>query len=229
MNLSKREYALLGLLMVVGGTYLIYCLIFQPVNLQINQIKTDNQSLMTQIQVLEPQANWAGDSWMEKQQVWGDYEAILLKIPNTAMVSDVIDFIQQSASESSLTIKSLNYKKSSQAPIAMDANKYGNDKADLITPTVQSGNFQLTASGTHLNLISLLQRIENAPRIYRINSISFNVLRNVQPPVELELDTPGDEANSESAGSLIDTQESQAYDINQMEINLDFTIFFDTR
>ncbi|MDD3364780.1 MAG: hypothetical protein PHZ03_07360 [Syntrophomonas sp.] len=256
MSLSKRELALFGLLIVIVGMYLLYHNVFNPLNLHITQMKAENSTLNKELQALESKIAQQGDIWLEKQQMWDKYDKMLLKVPRSPMIPNIIDFMERSAREAGIKLLSISYKESPVAKKTLEAQKSeasiteGNidslrDKSDqdgevIIENLVlenygdggsmaQAVNFQLTASGTHLNLLSFLLKIENAQRIYRINSIKMIMVRNNQQKVGSDIEASIQEANSGKKEDFIDVavKESQAYDITHAEVNVDFTAFFD--
>ncbi|PKM78587.1 MAG: hypothetical protein CVU90_00900 [Firmicutes bacterium HGW-Firmicutes-15] len=252
MSLSKRELALLGLLIVVGLIYLLYGFIFHPLNAQINQMKAENSNLSNEIQELEKEAR-QGKNWVENErQIWYDYQKILLEIPQSEMIPNIIIFMEQSARDSGVKLLSISYKETTFAKKALEDQKSQpsegtsdslHDKADqgggkvvrgsLVLKSevsmVQAANFQLAASGTHLNLLSFIFKIENAPRIYRINSIKMAMVRNNQQKMGIGVEAPMQEKNSgqNEDFSEISVKESQAYDSNCAEVNMDVNAYYD--
>ncbi len=243
MKLSKRELALFGLLIVVGGSYLLYYFVFYPLNLQITQMKAENISLRNELQEMKSKGARPGDFLLKKQQIWYNYERILLKMPQSPMIPNIIDFMEKSALEAGVKLLSISYKESPVDKKNLDTTKIepsiteGTSDSNTILKNIEKGgsmaqaaNFQLAARGTHLNLLSFLLKIENAPRIYRINSIKMIMLKNNQPKMGSEVKDPTQEVNSGKKEDFpeIAAKESQTYDASYAEVNLDFDAYYDS-
>jgi len=230
VSLSKREIALFGLLIVVSVIYLLYYFVFHPLNLQTTQMKAENSSLSKELQALQVKGAWPGDIGLEKQQIWDEYEKVVTKVPQSPMIPNIIDFMELSAREAHVKLLSISYKESSTIKTAMDVKKSETASADQGKLTAQYADFQLTASGTHLNLLSFLLKIENAPRIYKINSSKMTMIRNNQQKMGSRVEASMQEGNSGKmeASLEIAVKESSAYDPINAEVNLEFTAYYDT-
>jgi hypothetical protein len=249
VSLSKRELALLVILIAVSGFYLLYYHVLHPLNLQITQLNAENISLINELPGMETELARLANIRMENQQIWYDYEKLLDKVPQSPMIPQIIGFMDLSAREAGVKLLSINYKESPVAKrndhgIAEGTSGSLHDKAErdgkLVMDNVilkneekagsmvQALNFKLVARGTHLNLLSFLLKIENAPRIYKVNSFKMIMVRNSQQKTGLGVEDPSQEENSGTKKDFVDVavKESQAYDANYTEVNLDFTAFF---
>jgi len=221
VRLSKREITLLVLLVVVSGFYLGYHFVFQPLYKNAGQLRDENVKLSTDLQTLEQRLNKQGDIGLEEQKIQSEYGKIEVKLPQSPMIPNTIDFMELIARETNVRLLSINYKENVPAKSGVDSKK-----DQPASPT--AANFKITASGSHFNLLSFLLKLENAPRIYTINGSKITLAKN-----NLKTDTAGQAEDSTETAAIVKNEESaekesQTYDQNKSLINIDFTAYYDS-
>jgi Tfp pilus assembly protein PilO len=213
--MTKREIALLGILIVLGGIYLGYHFVFLPLNTKTAQLQTENNTLTKDSQTLQQKGANKVDVGLEEQKIRDDYAKMNVKIPSSPLIPDVYTYVELCARESKVKLLTINYKENAAAKTATTAPETGSS-----SEAAQSANCQISASGSHFNLLSFLLKIENAPRIYIMNGIKVTVAKSKLPAKELSANTP------EQVASNVE-KESQSFDLNNVVINLDFAAYFD--
>jgi len=221
VKLSTREAALLGLLLVLGGVFLTNHYIFQPQTQQKQQLVYENTNLTSEIQGMQNRINKYQSMQKDELKSWDDYQRMLEAVPQTPMIPNIIDYLELSAREGDVKLISIHYKDSALGDLAPKPAKSGSELAQVMPV-----NFQIVASGSHYNLLSFILEIENAPRIYIINSGKMSLARKNQFATGItvpqnNLDPAKAEKNAENA-----VPESLSYDQDKSILNLDFNAYY---
>lgn len=220
MRLSRREKVLLALLIVLGGLYLTDHYLFQPLLIYKRHLIEENNRLSMELQQWEEKTNQYHSLQQQEPGIEADYQQMQAKVPSSPMISDIIVYLETSAREARVKLVSIQYRES--AP-----SNYNSEESELANERAKPLNFQIVASGSHFNLLSFILKIENAPRIYIINSSKISLVRTASSSYG-----PAVEPSSDDTRTLndLDTQavpESLAYDMDNSQLNLDFNAYYD--
>ncbi|MDD4802188.1 MAG: hypothetical protein PHF24_04515 [Syntrophomonas sp.] len=241
MSLSKRELVLLGVLIVAGGIYLVTNFLFQPLQLQIKQMKNENNSLSQELLGLQSQQYKREKIWQKSEQICYDYENIRHKVPEKLIISNIIDFMELNAGEAGVKLLSVSYQESQAAYKNGDASHYESSEPtgseytgeaitginEIGTWMIKSANFQVAARGTHFNMLSFIMKIENAPRIYRIDHLKMTRFRQEPTPVvSAEKPLQGVIINNQEEIKENAVPEFQDFNDSYIEASIDFTVFY---
>lgn len=167
MRLSKREKVLIGILVILGVGYIIDHFMICPAATCHRQLLASEAGLENQMKQLE---NLTAEYGTEKQQefVETNYRRVLAKIPPSAMVPNVIEYLQSSAADSGVRVINVSY-------LDTGSTEPNSDHRSQETPktSAQQINFQIETEGEYGNILEFLQRIEDAPRLYMITKVKI--------------------------------------------------------
>jgi hypothetical protein len=223
VSLSKREIGLLGLLVLVGLMYLAAHFLYQPFNLQQQQLQVENGRLVQELEGWEAGIALKDDQAREDSASREEYQQQLAKVPPLPVISDVIDFLELSARETQVKLLSIDYKESAEPQ-----NSLNPENPPAASLDAQPINFKITVSGTHFNLLSLLLKIENAPRLYIIKGIKMTLSPTDGAPAAPAANRPITEANQNttSAGESA-VPESLLFNPDLSILEIDFNAFYE--
>lgn len=223
MKLSKREIALIGLLILLGSGYLLDCFIFRPLHAQTNHISQENRSLSKEVDNLEHKISKYADIG-KKETIMAEYREMMEKIPSYPMIPMIIEELELSAEEDHISIQSIKYKEDANTDLLLGSSQ----SAGPGDPQLQAVNFQIIAQGSYYNLLSFLLKIESAPRIYVINSSKMTMGKKDKAPAAETPNVPaGEEGQTAESAIEIETPESQIIDQNNTILVVDFNAFYD--
>ncbi|MFA7077059.1 MAG: hypothetical protein WC147_01430 [Syntrophomonas sp.] len=221
MKLSKREAALLVILILVGGGYLINYFMFRPLYAQRNHLTAEKASLTRELEQLQQKMSQYADI-EQNEKIVAEYGKMQAKIPSVPMIPTIIESLELSAQEENIKIQSIKYKEDA------NVNKLpGSQKTDS-DPPLQTVDFQIIARGSYFNLLSFILKIESAPRIYVINSSKISLGKADKVPaaatenLTVQEEDPTAEYSFETAAS-----ESGSFDQSQTVLYLDFSAYYD--
>lgn len=222
MKLSKREIVLIGILTVVGGTYFICKFIFHPLQMHKVQITTENMELRNSLLSSEQTRSQYADIKLEEQKLKDEYSRLNTQIPQYPSIPDIVTYLETSSQDAQVKLLSVNYKADTAAKMA--ANGLTSE-----FKTAQSADFQVTASGSYLNLVNFVSQIENAPRLYNIKSGKI-ILRSNKPSINdsTEESERGRTSLQEESALVVKEKESLAYNQSNAMLILDFTAYFES-
>lgn len=221
MRLSKREKVLLGILLVVGGFYVFYQFEYFPRQVTIDRLKEENTRLNREIVSFIAKEGGLTDINQEKRRLNDELDQMVIRLPRSPLLADIVAFLEQSARDSQVKLASVNYKESLPSKTSLDAKD-----TNPVKPA-QYVNFQLTASGDHAGLLSFLLKIENASRIYNINSGKISLLKRKQPEMAMRSSESESGALGRAGEATVAEQESLTYDRNNLVIVLDISAYYD--
>jgi len=220
LRLSRRETVMLGILLVIGGFYVFYQFYYHPRQVDIEYLQDENTRLGLEMESLMAKKVGLANVSREKIRLNDELNQMIIKIPPSPLMADIINFMQQSAGESRVNLVSVNYKESLPGKAVVDVKE-----ANTIKPA-QSVRIQLTAEGTHAGLLSFLLKIENASRIYSINSGKISLVKRKRP--DMNLNSESESGAWGSAGeATVKEPESLTYDRDNLLIVLDISAYYD--
>lgn len=173
MKLSKRELILLGALIILVNGYLINNIVFKPMIAKKAALIIENAELNQQLEKIQGKGSQYTDSEKQAQYI-AEYEELLAKIPAAPMLPEIIDFVEVIAQADNVEIRSIQYKEN-PSPAQSVKPAPESDRGEI-----KSLDFQLTAQGSYFNLLSFLAKLENAPRIYIVNTSKFTLTKEEQ-------------------------------------------------
>lgn len=218
MKLSKREAVLLGLLLVLGGVYLTNHYIFQPLRTHKQLLISENNRLTMELQVLQTRIGKYQSMEQNESQIRDDYQSMLAEVPQSPMIPSIIDYIETSARNAQVKLLSIRYKEN--VVVASNAARSGSENMQVIPV-----NFQISASGSYFDLLSFVLEIENAPRIFIINSGKMSLGKPRQSSNGITASASKDMPVSDQVMDKI-VPESLTYDQSESRLDLDFSALY---
>lgn len=218
MKFSKREMALLGLLLVLGGVYLTSNYLFQPLQTQKQQLVSENNKLGMEIQVLQNEISRYQSMEQAGLQIGDNYQKMLEAVPQSPLIPSIINYLELKARDTKVKLISIRYKENALGDTAPNSVK----SALNIKPV----NFQIVASGSHFDLLSFILEIENAPRIYIINSGKISLCRTDQSPVGIAASVNSADVTINDKVMDKTVPESITYDQSKSLLDLNFSAYY---
>ncbi|MEA4923975.1 MAG: type 4a pilus biogenesis protein PilO [Syntrophomonadaceae bacterium] len=218
MSLSTRERALLGLFFVLGCVFLLDQYLFKPLDQEARQLIAENNRLHEELQDIEERITRYQAMEKSESQPQAYYQELLEAIPQSPLIPDIIDFLETKARGNKIKLSSIHYKENKTRP--SDSKPAG---PGLQPASLEPVNFQIVAGGSYYNLLSFVLALENAPRIYVINSLKISLAVPERYPQGIAAANSG--ASSE-AGAQSATPELLFYDQGQSILNLDFNAYY---
>lgn len=212
---------MLGLLLVLGGIYLTNNYIFKPLHTHKQQVISENNKLTLELQVLQNRISKYQSMEQDELQLEDDYQKMLEEVPQSPMMPSIIDYLELSARDTHVKLISICYKENAVVDAAPNSAKLGSN-----IKQVMPVNFQIVASGSHFDLLSFIQEIEHAPRLYIINSGKISLGRTGQSPSGIAASVNNSEMamNDETMDKIV--PESITYDQSKSVLNLDFSAYY---
>lgn len=174
MQLSKREGLLLITFVVFLIIYLFYGQIYKPLVFKTQNLMEANNELMAMGHMVEKAAYAMDDNIDSQKQAFAKFNE---KIPEQAYIPETIKFIEELASKHKLDLLMAQYVLSEDT---LRVNKVGECQESL---------FEIDLSGSYLNLTKFIGEIENASRLYNIESISMTMESVAETNEELMAET----------------------------------------
>jgi outer membrane murein-binding lipoprotein Lpp len=221
VKLSTREAALLGIFLVFGGVFLTNHCFFQPLTAHKQQLAAENSNLTMELQTLENKTSKYQS--MEVEEVKGsvDSQKMLEAVPQSAMISSTLNYLESSARETHVKLISIHNKENAPADAASKPADFTADLKEVIPI-----DFQIVASGSHFDLLSFVLKIENAPRIYIINGGKISLARIDKSSADITTLSNNPDMASNDKGMENAVPESSVYDKSKSVLNLDFTAYY---
>ncbi len=219
MSLSTREKALLGLFFLLGCVFLLDQYLFKPLDRDARQLIAENNRLHEELQGIEERITryQAMENSESKSQAY--YQEMLEAIPQLPLIPDIIDFLETKARENKITLSSIHYKENKTRQ--SDSKPAGSGRQPT---SLEPVNFQIVASGSYYNLLSFVLALENAPRIYVINSLKISLAAPERYPQGIAAVNSG--VSSSDAGAQPAAPVLLFYDQGQSILNLDFNTYY---
>lgn len=254
MSLSKREIALIGFLLLAGVVYGFYTYLYTPVENRIDVLKTDNEQFQIKLEENEKarKSNIKPADNLKKLQ--NEYKVLLTKVPEDPYVPEMMVYLADSARESSVELKSLNYKYDDKTGSASSSPGSNTNTARTGSPAnYRASHIEVEVEGSYYNLLTFMLKVENAPRLYVLTGAKFEAGKR-KAPVEAgfgaepvpspedgtSMSTKSGSAANPAAGStaavpagspVMDAAQapsgSSAYDGNDITLKMKFDSYFD--
>lgn len=174
MKLSKRELILLCILLIAGSIYLFYNYLYCPMQVKTKALVVENARLKEEVKMERQKIQRAGDWKQERERLQEDYRQLMIKVPETAYIPEIVDFLENKAKDSQAALLSVNYNKKS--------NENQNDQNNNPKSTAPNMlEFEIKSGGSYYNLLSYLMKIENAPRLYVVSGVQIASPDNKKP------------------------------------------------
>ncbi len=186
MKLSKREKILLCFLLVAAGIYVFYNYVYQPVREKTMLLADENGRLKAAIQVAERARTThadIGDIGVEKEKIKEEYEELALKVPESPYLPEVISYLEDSAGEAGVKLLSLSNQESipedelqvmGMGQLTGGSSSKQEKEPDNELEGVNAYSLYLTVRGSYYNILTYMLKIEKAPRIYTIDSVTMS-------------------------------------------------------
>lgn len=216
MSLSKREIFLLCLLLVCGIAYAYYTYVYDPLQVQISQVQTDNRNLSREIEQLkktEPAVEGVSSDALQK--IKQDFWTAACQVPTYPLVPESIAFLEKSGKDAVIDLKSLQI---SDAGGAQPAGNTGNQASNsgLVTQS-----YEIAGTGGYFALNSFLMKLEEAPRIYVISSLDIGS----QPAVTTTAAPPA--STTAAPATVSSTASTQIYDGSNLTFTMSLSSYYD--
>jgi len=183
MKLSKREKILICFLLVAGGIYVFYNYVYQPVREKTMLLADENGRLKAAIQVAERARTIHADIGVEKEKIKEEYEELALKVPESPYLPEVISYLEDSAGEAGVKLLSLSSQESipedelqvmGMGQLTGESSSKQEKETDNELEGVNAYSLYLTVRGSYYNILTYMLKIEKAPRIYTIDSVTMS-------------------------------------------------------
>jgi hypothetical protein len=221
VKLSTRETALFSLLLVLGCLFLSNRFIFQPLTQHKQQLISENNNLTAELRVIQDKISKYRFMQQDELKTRDDYQRMLEAVPQSPMIASIIDCLELSAQEANVKLVSIHYKENALGDPAPQTAKAGSDLTQVMPVS-----FQIVASGSQYDLLSFILTIENASRIFIINSSKISLAMKDQSPTGItpplsNLEPAENEKAIEGA-----VPESAMFDQGKSLLSLDFNAYY---
>lgn len=227
MKLSQREKILIGLLLILGVIYACYNFAYKPGKIAREQLQQENRVLKSLIKRGENAKTQNTGIVQERTGIAKLGNKLMIQVPTRAQVPETMAFLKKTASESHVSLKSLNYT----APQASkDNHSSGSQKTGEELAKVQVLDYNITVQGSYNNLLAFLLKIENAPRLYIISNCSMTAAAKKidEKAVSEDLQSnPEAEPGAEPVPLPSVPKGSAVYDGSNIKLNLKFAAYCD--
>jgi Tfp pilus assembly protein PilO len=216
MKLSLREKLMVCLLVWVVGIYLFYNYAYTPVKNQATDWVQKNDVLRKQlISAREIDENIKG--WENSRQDYQEkYTNLAQQVPSAEYMPEVIDFVEHTAADSGLDLVLFNYEKDAGAKSSGGSN----DKPET-GAGARSIIFELTGRGSYYDIVTFLDSLQEAPRIYSVTEVALLAgQRNIQMPEAIQ-----EGGASPAAGAQLNG--ASAFDPDDIMLSLKFSAYYD--
>lgn len=165
MKLSKREQIFLLALIIALSFYLFNKFLYQPIREDTAKLAAENVKLKGFVENEQSRLERSRELDNEKGKLKEQYRQMMVKIPEEAYIPEVIAYLEASAQDSSVKLLSVKYQAQENSSDSRQENQQ-QEKTTVARPC----NFAISANGSYFNLLTLLTKIEESPRLYVINS-----------------------------------------------------------
>ncbi len=170
MSLSKREMALIGILLFFGIIYAYYAYAYQPLSTKLDTARTENQGLEKEIQQLKNTSSGQSQSGESLEKIKSDFVAAATKLPPKPNLPEALSFMEKSSKDANVDLKSLQISDSGTAAAPVAAPQPGSAPA---TGAPVQQTYELAGTGGFFSFNSFLLKLEEAPRIFIISRIDI--------------------------------------------------------
>lgn len=181
MKMSPREKILMVALIFLIAIAGFYNYIYMPLNSKLDELKINNKILADEIINLKKEQSQKKNLAAEAESLQAEYERLNLVIPVESEMLKASIFIKETAKDCEVNITSLEYEP-------------GTDEEGITAI-----NMKVMLEGRYLPLLAFIKRIENAPRLYLIENLSFSAKANESISLDAGDDTIEE---TEAANSL---------------------------
>lgn len=223
MSLSTRENILIGLLLVLGCVFLFDQYVFQPMTRYNQQLNNENNSLSTELQANANKSIQYQSLETEGPAKQEDYQEMLNALPDSPMISDTIDYLENRAQENNVKLISIQYKEN-QAGSPASQSAWAGEQQDSAIPV----RYQIVANGSHNDLLSFVLTLENAPRIYIINSLKIGLAEKERSAQGFAATADNARISAGETGGLQAAPAPLFYDQGKSVLSLDFNAYYHT-
>ncbi|MGI5911732.1 MAG: type 4a pilus biogenesis protein PilO [Syntrophomonadaceae bacterium] len=216
MRISKREQVLLLVLVILLSFYIFYISFYQPIKKDIVKLTAENAKMQGLIENEKGKAERAREWENKKSEIKANYVQMKLKLPDQASIPEVISSLAQSAEDSNVNLQSISY-------YYREDNSYSNN-LQIEDSTIKTCDFEIIANGSYYNLLLLLSKIEDAPRIYVINSLELNMMKTKG---QVMLDPLSINHGMPDLTDIEQEKTSQQSDNGKLALRLHLTTYYD--
>ncbi len=158
MNLSRRDQALLALLIVLLIGFAFFRLAYLPANEEIQTLTASNQQLEMEKQRLQKEAKKSPARDAETED---KYAHLNKRLPTEDELVPLLNLLDETTSQNQLPLSSIDYK---------GAEKPGETGAQTLV-------FNISTKGKVNQLFKFLAQLENAERLISVEDVSFNAVK----------------------------------------------------
>ncbi len=160
MQLTKREGLLLSAFGILLILYLFYVLAYKPLILKTQKLIDENKEVIKMGYRVEAADKMMADNAESQKQAFAEFSE---KVPEKAYLPETIDFLEKLSKDNKVELLMTQYILSEDLLISN------------IKEECQECLFEIDLTGSYLNLTKFIRGIEDAPRLYNIESISMTV------------------------------------------------------
>ncbi|MDD2510231.1 MAG: hypothetical protein PHP26_11375 [Syntrophomonas sp.] len=234
MKLSKREIVLSCFLGIMAVTYLFNSFSLLPLKEKAERLRDENQALQAKIQQEEKlirDQNYLSSScdWLQ-----GERHKMEIAIPSSPCVPEILSFLHNRAGENGVNIISLRYLQLGSVRKSGETGPSPKGEGKL-----QELDLRITAKGSYPSLLNFISAIEESPRVFVIKQCKMYVKRvqmadEAVGQVESQQEESIEQNETEQVGTLAApsvqmVQNSAAYEVENIVLNLVVSSFFDER
>ncbi len=160
-NLRQRDIAILAIVLSIVVAGLWYFYMYRPTQDHIATLQNDIAQLNTQIQRGEQARRNLPDLRAAVAQLEQDRRTFLAQLPKESDISGLIDQLRTSASDSQVKVDS-----------------FGQGSAQGSVQDVRPIGFSIATTGTFVNTMDFLGKLEGLQRFTKIHQVTLNVKGN---------------------------------------------------
>lgn len=210
MTSKNRQLILALALVLVLIAFAYYRLLWSPLSARLDTAVATTQQLeaaLLEARTAEKSLNRLEEQRQARRQA---YEEMLVKIPVSPGLPELIDLVGRTASDNGCQLKSIAY--SERGTSSSPAAAQGQSSA----PAVKSVTMSVTVNGGYYDIKSFLMALEEAPRLLSLSNINLSRAETAPPSPE-----------ALGAGGQGNGQVSQPAD--ELSLTLDVTAYYDER
>ncbi|HBQ86321.1 MAG TPA: hypothetical protein DER33_02625 [Syntrophomonas sp.] len=216
MKLSLREKLMVCLLVWVVGIYLFYNYAYTPVKNQATDWVQKNDVLREQLISAREIDNNIKGLENSRQNYQEKYTDLARQVPSAEYMPEVIDFVEQTAADSGLDLVLFNYEKDAGTQSSGGSNEKPETGAGA-----GSIIFDLTGRGSYYDIVTFLESLQEAPRIYSVTEVALLAgQRKIQMPEAVQEGGASPAAGAELNGV-------SAFDPDDIMLSLKFKAYYD--
>jgi len=162
MKLSPREKVLLIILVLLITFYLFYTFLYHPLEQATASLRAENLNLRSAIKKQQDQWEKGKNEELEINKLELEYQQMMIKLPEEDYLPEIVSYLQKNARSADVLLEKINYH--NRAMESSQGNR--ND--------IRTCEMVLVARGSYYNLLTLLRKIEEAPRLFVINNVEIS-------------------------------------------------------